>query len=65
MVKYLVPIWISTTYFYTVEAETVEDAVQKIKDDGFEIDYEALKLDADWDFGDVGLSDVHEIKGNQ
>jgi len=65
MNKYLVPLWISTTYCYTVEAETAEDAVEKIRDNGFEIDYEALKLDADWDFGDVFLSDVQQIEDNQ
>ena len=58
MNTYAVNAWISTGYTFNVQAESAEQAIEKIESGEVSIDYTDLAQHAEWDFGDIGLHDV-------
>ena len=61
MDTYEVNAWISTGYTFIVKANSPGEARQKVKDGEVGIDYNQLKADSYWDFGNILLDDVHKI----
>lgn len=65
MKTFEVDAWISTGYTFIVQAESAEEARQKVKDGEITIDYDKLASDANgsyWDLGDIHLDYVHEVE---
>ena len=62
MNTYEVDAWISTGYTFIVKANSAKEARQKVKDGEVIIDYNKLSADSYWDFGNIHLDDVNEIK---
>jgi hypothetical protein len=56
--NYVVPVWISGVYEFTVQAETVEEAVEKVLTGEVPISYTELEKQVSWDYGYVDPTDV-------
>lgn len=61
MKTYEVNAWISTVYSFIVEADSPEEARQKVRDGEVLIDVNKLSLDCYWDMGDICSDDVIEL----
>lgn len=59
MNTYTVNAWISTGYTFNVQAESAEEAIEKVESGQVSIDYADLAQHAEWDFGDIYESDVN------